>query len=144
VNNKVIKMEIWDTAGSERYHSLMHMYYRQAPVIIQVYDITSEQSFAYVKSNIKTLKTEYPNTLFYLVGNKTDLNTRRKVSQQLAEQSSIELGLDGCFEVSAMELYNIGLLFENIAQRLSTMSPAPSNRMNVDLDKENGLMDNCC
>ena len=45
IDDKIIKLDFWDTAGQERYRSLIPMYYRDAAVVIIVYDITSMDSF---------------------------------------------------------------------------------------------------
>ena len=38
--NKSIKLEIWDTAGQERYRSIAKLFYKDAKIIIFVYDVT--------------------------------------------------------------------------------------------------------
>ena len=43
--NKVVKFEIWDTAGQEKYRSLSQIFYKDAAIAILVYDITKEKSF---------------------------------------------------------------------------------------------------
>ncbi|KAG0085837.1 hypothetical protein BGZ93_000434 [Podila epicladia] len=40
-----VRLQIWDTAGAERFRSMAPMYYRSANAVIVVYDITSEESF---------------------------------------------------------------------------------------------------
>lgn len=37
-----VKLEIWDTAGQEKYHSVCHLYFRGADAALLVYDITSK------------------------------------------------------------------------------------------------------
>ena len=43
--NQIIKFEIWDTAGQEKYRSLTQIFYKDASIAILVYDITNESSF---------------------------------------------------------------------------------------------------
>ena len=45
IDGKKIQLEIWDTAGSDRYKSLLPMYYRGAAIAIGVYDITNKESW---------------------------------------------------------------------------------------------------
>ena len=49
-NNQVVKFEIWDTAGQEKYRSLTQIFYKDASIAILVYDITNEDSFEEVKN----------------------------------------------------------------------------------------------
>ena len=44
-NNQVVKFEIWDTAGQEKYRSLTQIFYKDSQIAILVYDITNEESF---------------------------------------------------------------------------------------------------
>ena len=48
--NQVVKFEIWDTAGQEKYRSLAQIFYKDAAIAILVYDITSVESFEEVKN----------------------------------------------------------------------------------------------
>ena len=65
--NKVIKFEIWDTAGQEKYRSLAKVFYKDTSVCILVYDITRKSSFEQLKEYwIKELKENAPkNTSKY-------------------------------------------------------------------------------
>ena len=44
-NGSVVKMHIWDTGGSDRFRSLVSMYYRDAVAALICYDLTNERSF---------------------------------------------------------------------------------------------------
>ena len=48
--NKSIKFEIWDTAGQEKFRSLAKVFYKNAAVVILVYDITRKTSFEELKN----------------------------------------------------------------------------------------------
>ena len=48
--NQVLKFEIWDTAGQEKYRALTSIFYKDAAIAILVYDITNEESFDEVKN----------------------------------------------------------------------------------------------
>ena len=56
-NDKIIKFEIWDTAGEEKYRSVNRLFYQNASVVILVYDITKQSSFDAIKNYwIKEIK----------------------------------------------------------------------------------------
>lgn len=81
LNDQVIKMQIWDTAGQDRFRTLTSSYYRGAHGIIIVYDVTSKESFDNVRTwmqEIEKFASENVNKL--LVGNKWDLEEQREVT----------------------------------------------------------------
>ena len=58
-NNKKIKLEIWDTAGQEKFRSLAKAFYRNIDVGILVYDVTNKTSFEEIKNYwIKDIKED--------------------------------------------------------------------------------------
>ena len=85
INNKIIKVKIWDTAGQEIFHSLTKNFYRKADGIIIVFDVTNRESFDKVHDWVKSV---YDNTDTYreiqiiLVGNKIDLELNRQISKE--------------------------------------------------------------
>lgn len=71
---KRIKLQLWDTAGTERFRSVSRSYYRGAAGAVLVYDVANEQSFAQLPtflSDARALASPLLTTL--LVGNKADL-----------------------------------------------------------------------
>ena len=44
VNNQIVKMQLWDTSGQERFRSMTQAYYRGASGIMLVYDVTEENT----------------------------------------------------------------------------------------------------
>ncbi|XP_009181675.2 ras-related protein Rab-17 isoform X3 [Papio anubis] len=84
VGTASLKLEIWDTAGQEKYHSVCHLYFRGANAALLVYDITRKDSFLKAQQWLKDLEKElHPEeVLVMLVGNKTDLSEEREVTFQ--------------------------------------------------------------
>ena len=114
---KSIKFDIWDTVGQEKYRSLAEIFYRDARVIIFVYDITSEYSFKELKNywyeETKTKSSGKP--LLAVVGNKIDLYGDQKVSN--TEGSAFADKIGGIFQVtSAQSDQGISTLFDNIGK----------------------------
>ena len=85
INDQIIQIKLWDTAGQEIFHSLTKNFYRKADGIIIVYDITNKESFERVQDWIKSV---YDNTETYkeiqmiIVGNKIDLEEMREVRKE--------------------------------------------------------------
>ncbi|XP_016059100.1 PREDICTED: ras-related protein Rab-17 [Miniopterus natalensis] len=77
-----LKLEIWDTAGQEKYHSVCHLYFRGANAALLVYDITSKDSFRKAQQWLRDLEREFlpGEVVVMLVGNKADLSEEREVT----------------------------------------------------------------
>lgn len=74
VNNRNVRLRIWDTAGSERYRSLMCSYLRDASIVILVYDVSKTYSMESVEEWMKTIQAYMPRVVA-VVGNKTDIGS---------------------------------------------------------------------
>ncbi|KAF5603111.1 beta-mannosidase [Fusarium pseudocircinatum] len=71
---KRIKLQLWDTAGTERFRSVSRSYYRGAAGAILVYDLTSHASFRNLQPFLNDARAlASPNLSLMLVGNKLDL-----------------------------------------------------------------------
>ncbi|GJE96903.1 RAB domain-containing protein [Phanerochaete sordida] len=72
--NKVVKLQCWDTAGTESFRSITRSYYRGAAGCLLVYDVTSRQSFVNARSWLQDVREHAdPHLTCILVGNKVDL-----------------------------------------------------------------------
>ena len=92
-NNKVLKLEIWDTAGQEKYRSLASMFYKEASAAILVYDITRKDSFEQIQQYwASQIKENSPsNIILALCGNKSDLIEEEKVDEEEARNYAKEI-----------------------------------------------------
>merc|ERR1740130_715348 len=107
LDGKSIKLQIWDTAGQERFRTITSSYYRGAHGIIVVYDVTDTDSFDNVKQwlhEIDRCACENVNKL--LVGNKSDLTTKKAVDYNTAKEYSEDLGIP-FLETSAKNATNV-------------------------------------
>ena len=76
-SGSVADLDIWDTGGQERYRALLPLYYREAAVAIIIYDVSNYPSFEACEYWYRELKRSEPDCLLFLVGNKTDIPTKR-------------------------------------------------------------------
>mgnify|MGYP002626535085 CR=1 FL=1 len=116
--NKTLKFEIWDTAGQERYRSMAKIFYKDAKIILFVYDITCHQSFEELKNYwIKQVKENCSqNSLLGLVGNKCDMYEEQQVPTEDGMKLANEIG--AVFQqTSAKSGVGINSLFENIGRK---------------------------
>ncbi|RPD66581.1 ras-domain-containing protein [Lentinus tigrinus ALCF2SS1-7] len=121
--NKVVKLQCWDTAGTESFRSITRSYYRGAAGCLLVYDVTSRQSFVNARSWLQDVREHAdPHLTCILVGNKLDLCTddpsstsapkrKREVTTDEAELWAKEEGLL-FVEASAKSGENVEEAFE--------------------------------
>ncbi|KAH0794108.1 Ras-related protein Rab7 [Histomonas meleagridis] len=120
VNGQQVDLNIWDTAGEERFHSVGASFYRGVEAVILVFDITQHETVEhlknwkddlYQKSGIPTSE-EIPMIIF---GNKCDLEDQRQVAPNEVEQIGV-LNNIPALEVSAKSGKNIEEGFKMITE----------------------------
>ena len=83
VDNKKVKLQLWDTAGHERFRTITTSYYRGAHGIATVFDLTDRQTFEHVEKWLEEInKYAKENVMRFLIGNKSDLVDKRQVSYE--------------------------------------------------------------
>ena len=92
-NGKKYRLEIWDTAGQEKFRSLTKIFIKDSKIVIFVYDITTKESFEEVDFWVQTVKEILGDSpTFGLAGNKKDLYDKEQVSIEQGEQKAKEIG----------------------------------------------------
>ena len=115
INNKKIKLQIWDTCGQEAYKSLIASFYRNSSLAVIVYAINNVNSFNNVNEWLKQIKSNAsPNCRIFLIGNKVDLPDR-KISTDMGKKLKKDFDFDFFMETSAKSGFNAKEMFINIA-----------------------------
>ena len=115
-DDKIFKLRLWDTAGSEKFRSITKGYYSNTCCALIVYDITNQNSFDSVKQWIEDVKNYADkDTHLVLVGNKIDLKDQRKISKEDGQNLATQNGMD-FYESSALTGENINDIFEGICK----------------------------
>ena len=109
INNKTVRIKIWDTAGQEKYHSLAKGFFRNAQGIMVVFDVTNIETYENVKYWTQSIKTHMGSDIdkisVIIIGNKID-SKDREVNKNEAESFCAELGYP-YFETSAKTGENV-------------------------------------
>ena len=115
VYGREFRLNVVDTAGQERFLSLVPSYLRGVVGVLLVFDVTNKSSFE--KGIPKMLELIHPqdDMRMILVGNKADAEDRRKVTRKQAEEFAANLGVL-YFETSAITGQNIRKVFEEITK----------------------------
>ena len=118
-DNKVIKLQIWDTCGQEIYRSLISNFYRNSSLAIIVFSITDHASFDSIDQWLKELKSNSsPDIKIFLIGNKIDLESQRAVSYEQGQNLKNDYNLDYFVESSAKDGKNTEAIFVEAAKIL--------------------------
>ena len=115
VEDKTVKLQIWDTCGQEVYRSLISSFYRSASLAIIVYSIDNEESFNNIEKWLNDVKSQSnPNVKIFLIGNKADLEDKRKVARIEGEKFYNDHKLSYFIETSAKTGFNVQNVFFSV------------------------------
>ncbi|CAD8124647.1 unnamed protein product [Paramecium sonneborni] len=131
----LIKCQIWDTAGQEKFRAITSAYYRGAKGVFVCYDVTKQGTYESTLRWMSEIK-QYgdPDIVITLVGNKIDLAEQRIVRtdevSQFCEQNKV-----GYIETSALNNTNVDLAFNQMVTEIykivSTQKPISQNQLGI-------------
>ena len=130
VQDKIIKLQIWDTCGQEVYRSLISSFFRSASLAIVVYSIDTEDSFNNIEKWLNDIKTQSnPDIKIFLIGNKADLEDKRRLTKEQGEQLCRDHKLAFFMETSAKTGFNVQNVFIQVAKELYLQHEEIKNRV---------------
>jgi len=147
-NGKNVELRIYDTAGQEKFSSIVKNLYKTSQGVILVYDITSIKSFNNINNWLNFVKeNSKENTKMLLVGNKIDLEDKREVNineaNKLANEFNVEL-----IEISAKNNIGVDDIFIKMAEMLSYDINDIDTNDNIEINnlelRKNKHSSNCC
>ena len=119
LDEKIVKLQIWDTCGQEAYRSLISGFYRNASLAMIVYSIESRESFAHINTWLKDVHLLCnPDVKVFLIGNKADLEFNRAVSKDEAQKYAENNNFNYFNETSAKNGFNAKEVFMQAAKVL--------------------------
>lgn len=118
IGGQQVKLQCWDTAGQDRFRSIVRSYYRGAAGALLVYDTTRRDSFEHVMQWLQEARQNAdPELVVTLVGNKCDKEAERQVRYEegyvLAQQNGLYF-----LETSAVTGYHVDEAFRITAERV--------------------------
>eukprot|EP00299_Pterocystis_sp_00344_P009783 c4227_g1_i1.p1 GENE.c4227_g1_i1~~c4227_g1_i1.p1 ORF type:complete len:213 (+),score=42.22 c4227_g1_i1:29-667(+) len=130
IGNHTIPLHLWDTAGHERFRSMLPLYYRGAHAAVLVFDVTTKKSFDDLRIWVQELKRHLNQDIVLAIAcNKVDLQPRA-VEFSVAEQYANSIGAL-CFETSAKNSTGVNEMFNEIATRLFQKFGTQTSRPSV-------------
>lgn len=137
IDGKKIKLQLWDTAGQEKYRSVTKSYIKGSRGALLVYDISKAESFHHVDSWYNDIKEcGDKDCIIELLGNKSDLEESREVSIEEGKNKALELNT--LFnEISALRGDNIEEAFNALIKVIISSSEKDTPKDQKEEAKEN-------
>ena len=146
-DGKIVKLQIWDTAGQDRFRSITKNYYKGANGIVVIFSVTDKKTFGNVKSWIHQIKAEVDEKVtIILVGNKIDDEENREVTKEEGEEAARNFGLD-FFECSAKTGENINSTFNELVLKMVEIHEkfgGKEEKLKLKQNKIGGTKKSCC
>ena len=136
-SGKTIKVQLWDTAGQDKYRTIAKNYYKGSHGILLLYDITKITSFENIREWIRDIKEEVSEkAIIFLIGNKIDLTDNRKISKEKGEELAEEYKIP-FFEASAKSGENVDEVFKALYKKISEVYGDLEREKGSKLNKKN-------
>ena len=153
--NNTIQLQIWDTAGTERYNSMGQSFYRNSEACVLVFDLTVHDTFNNIenwrKDFLGSLNPSDPETYpFILVGNKNDLKENIQVNNEEIEAYCKEHNNMPYFSTSAKDDVNLEETFSKVADMAYERNTknednfVPTETKFLKVNKEQPKKKKCC
>ena len=127
-NQKIVKVQLWDTAGQDKFRAITRNYYKGARGIILMYDITNIKSYDNIKKWINEIKDEISNEVtIILIGNKIDNEKERKIRKEQCEKLANDYNVP-FFETSAKTGQGINESVFYLVQKIVEADPETKKR----------------
>ena len=143
INSNEYKVNLWDTAGQEKYRQITKLFYKGSDIVIFVYDIASKESFKNLKMWIQEVKDIIDTKYTYaLLGNKKDLY----INEQVKESEAKKLALEFHMKHKLVSAKTDPKSFDDFLQELIKDSEniLKEKNKNVSLEKNNKKEKNKC
>ena len=142
------KFMVWDTAGQENFRSIIRSYFRGVMGALVVYDITAPVSFDSVEMWVDSVRHQnHPDTPITLVGNKTDLDTERKITTEQGQQLADRLQLT-FVETNAKNHTEVTRVFNNLGRQIrkaAVPQPKPTRLVPMSINiTQKPVYHRCC
>ena len=122
--NTVYKLQIWDSIGQEKYHSITRLFIKGSNIVLLVYSIDSRESFEELNHWLNTLKDILDKNKYILgiIASKSDLVNEEIVSKNEGEEFAKKTG--GIFRAVSSKENNksVNLLFDILIDELSKIN----------------------
>ena len=143
-NGKTIKVQLWDTAGQDKYRTIAKNYFKGSHGILLLYDITKQSSFNNIREWIQDIREEVsPKAIIFLIGNKIDLAEQRKISKEKGIELAEEYKLP-FFEASAKSGENVDEVFKALYKKISEVYGDLEREIGSKLNKRKKNQRKCC
>jgi len=141
-DNKIIKMQIWDTAGQDRFRAITKNYYKGSHGIVLMFDLTSQASYDNIKNWLTQIKENTNEKIkIILVGNKCDVINRRVIDKEKAEKLGRDFDMR-YFEASAKDNLNVKEVFAYLTKEIyNAFEKGKSNEFGLGNEKKKSK---CC
>ena len=142
-DQKKVKVQLWDTAGQDKFRAITRNYYKGASGIILIFDVTNIKSFENIKKWMNEIKEEISEKVsIVLIGNKIDNVKERKITKEQGDKIANEIGIK-FFETSAKTGEGINESVFHLVKNIYENDPEIKNK-GQNLKKYKNKKRKCC
>ena len=140
LSNKKLILEIWDTAGQEKFRAINKIFMKNSKIVLLVYDITQKKSLTELEYWYEMTKeiNDSKNTIFAICANKCDLFEQQKISKEEGKNFAKKICNNSLFfEITSTDFESINNVFNKVIIEYLNSKYSKKNLLEVDKNKNN-------